>query len=93
MKLFFLEYLYPCAASNRKHKIKITSKRMKYNKVARSVSLRGQCHEIFGFRFSTWISFPQTPDYTIRAVANFFPEILAAQGAQPGWQKWKKSSI
>jgi hypothetical protein len=30
--------------------------------------LKGQCHEIFNFRFSTWISFPQAPDYIIRAV-------------------------
>jgi hypothetical protein len=43
------------------------------------VGLKGQCHEIFDFRFSTWISFPQAPDYTIRAVSNFF-EIFAAQG-------------
>jgi hypothetical protein len=34
--------------------------------------LKGQCHEIFDFRFSTWISFPKAPDYTIRAVFNFF---------------------
>ncbi len=26
--------------------------------------LKGQCHEIFDFRFTTWISFPQAPDYT-----------------------------
>jgi hypothetical protein len=39
--------------------------------------LKGQCHEIFDFRFSTWIRFPQAPDYTFRAVTNFF----AAQGA------------
>jgi hypothetical protein len=34
--------------------------------------LKGQCHEIFDFRFSTRISFLQAPDYTIRAVSNFF---------------------
>jgi len=28
-------------------------------------SLKGQCHEIYEFRFSTCISFPQAPDYTI----------------------------
>jgi hypothetical protein len=33
--------------------------------------LKGQCHEIFNFRFSTWIRFPQAPDYTIRAVQKF----------------------
>ena len=34
-------------------------------------SLKGQYHEIFDFRFSTWISFPQAPDYIRRAVSNF----------------------
>jgi hypothetical protein len=34
--------------------------------------LKGKCQEIFDFRLSTWISFPQAPDYTIRAVSNFF---------------------
>ncbi len=33
--------------------------------------LKGQCHEIFDFRFSIWIGFPQAPGYTIRAVSNF----------------------
>jgi hypothetical protein len=37
-----------------------------------SLKLKGQCHEIFNFRFSTWNSFPQAHDYTIRAVLNFF---------------------
>jgi hypothetical protein len=48
--------------------------------------LKGQCHEIFDFRFSTWIRFPQAPDYTIRAVSNFlrkFAEIFGAQDAPP----------
>ncbi len=34
--------------------------------------LKGQCHEIFDFRFSIWISLPQAPDYTIRAISIFF---------------------
>jgi hypothetical protein len=49
-------------------------------------ALKGQRHEIFDFRFSTWISFSQAPDYTIRAVSNFFhkfAEIFAAQDAPP----------
>ncbi len=36
--------------------------------------LKGQCQKTFDFRFSTWINFPQAPDYTIRwrgAVSNF----------------------
>ncbi len=38
--------------------------------------LKGQCHEIFCFWFSSWISFPQAPEYTIRAVSNFFENSL-----------------
>ena len=37
-----------------------------------SHDLKGQCHEIFCFWFFSWISFPQAPEYTIRAVSNFF---------------------
>jgi hypothetical protein len=33
--------------------------------------IKGQCHEIFDFRCFLWISFPQAPEYTIRAVLNF----------------------
>ncbi len=33
--------------------------------------LKGQCHEIFCFWFFSWISFPKSPEYTIRAVSNF----------------------
>ncbi len=35
-------------------------------------NLKGQCHEIFCFWFSSWTSSPQASDYTIRAVSNFF---------------------
>ncbi len=35
-------------------------------------ALKGQCHEIFCFWFFSWISFPQAPEYTIRAVSIFF---------------------
>ncbi len=34
--------------------------------------LKGQCLEIFDFWFFSWISFPQAPEYTIRAVSIFF---------------------
>jgi hypothetical protein len=40
--------------------------------------------EVFDLRFSSWISFPQASDYTIRAVFEFFrnfTEIFTAQGA------------
>ncbi len=33
--------------------------------------LKGLCHKIFCFWFFSWISFPQAPEYTIRAVSNF----------------------
>ncbi len=45
--------------------------------------------------FFSWISFPQAPEYPVRAFSNFswwFSEIFAAQGAPPGG-KWKKSSF
>ncbi len=34
--------------------------------------LKGQCPEIFNFWFFSRISFPQSPEYTMRAVSNFF---------------------
>jgi hypothetical protein len=37
-----------------------------------SLILKGQCHEIFDFRFSTWISFSQALGYTIETILNFF---------------------
>jgi hypothetical protein len=37
-------------------------------------SLKGQCHEIFDFSFFSGISFPQAPEYTIRAI--FFLQIF-----------------
>jgi hypothetical protein len=55
-------------------------------RICTSCSLKGQCHEIFDFRFFTWISFPPASDDTIKAVSNFFrkfAEIFAAQGASP----------
>ena len=38
----------------------------------RELELKGQCHEIFDFCFFSWISFPQAPEYTNRAVSIFF---------------------
>ncbi len=34
--------------------------------------LKGECHKIFCFWFSSWISFPPAPEYPIRTVSNFF---------------------
>ncbi len=36
------------------------------------MSLKGQCHEIFCFRFFSWITFPQAPENNIRIILNFF---------------------
>ncbi len=36
------------------------------------VPLKGQCHKILDFRFFSWISFPQAPEYTIRAVSYMY---------------------
>ncbi len=47
------------------------------------IMLKGQCHEIFDFRFFSWFSFPQAPEYTVRAILNF-PKIcddVRSQGA------------
>ncbi len=41
-------------------------------RVPRVSTLRGQCHEIFCFRFFSWTSFPQALEYTVRAISNFF---------------------
>ncbi len=46
-------------------------------------SLKGQCHEIFRFRFFSSISFPPAPEYPIRTVSKFFEkfaEIFPGQG-------------
>ncbi len=37
--------------------------------------LKGVWHEIFGFRFFSWISVPQAPKYSIGAILNFFGDI------------------
>ncbi len=34
--------------------------------------LKGQCHEIFCFRFLSWITFPQAPDNNFKIISNFF---------------------
>jgi hypothetical protein len=52
----------------------------------RNAPLKGQCHEIFDFWFFSWISFHQSPEFTIQALSNFFwkfAEIFATLGAPP----------
>ncbi len=34
--------------------------------------LKRQCHEIFCFRFFSWITFPQAPENNSRVISNFF---------------------
>ncbi len=55
--------------------------------------LKGQCHEIFEFRFSTWIGFPQAPDYTIRAVTNFSQLSSRCTTGVVNGGKWEKFAI
>ncbi len=45
--------------------------RKKYLRI-RNTHLKGQCHEIFCFRFFSWITFPQAPENNIRIISNFF---------------------
>jgi hypothetical protein len=48
-----------------------------------SVPLKGQCHKIFDFGFSTWTSFPQLYHLVCFDFFLKFAEIFAAQGAPP----------
>ncbi len=36
------------------------------------VRLKGECHEIFCFRYFAWITFPQAPENYKRVISNFF---------------------
>ncbi len=64
-----------------------------------TIFLKGQCHEIFRFCFFSWFSFPHAPDYTIRAVSNFFEnsprysQLKVCHRCR--WHRWQmeKSSI
>jgi hypothetical protein len=59
--------------------------------------LKGQCREIFNCWFFSWISFPQAPEYTIRAVSNFFEHSLRylqhKVHHQCHWHQWQKEKI
>ncbi len=61
------------------------------------VSLKGQCHEIFDFWFFSWISFPQAPEYTIRAVSNFFKNSRRYSQLKVHhrccWHRWQMEKI
>jgi hypothetical protein len=62
--------------------------------------IKGTVPRDFDFRFSTWISFPQAPDYTVRAVSNFFENSRRYSqlkdyhtGVIDTGGKWKKCQI
>ncbi len=61
--------------------------------------LEGQCYEISDFWLFSWNSFPQAPEYTVRAVSNFSKisgDICSSRCTTSDVDtggKWKKSSI
>ncbi len=61
------------------------------------MSLKGQCHEIFDFCFFSWISFPQAPEYTNRAVSNFFENSRRYSQLRVNhrcrWHRWQMAKI
>ena len=61
------------------------------------IRLKGQCHEIFDFCFFSWISFPQAPEYTNRAVSNFFENSRRYSQLKVHhrcrWHRWQMAKI
>ncbi len=61
------------------------------------MTLKGQCHEIFDVWFFSWISFPQAPEYTIRAVSNFFENSRRYSQLKVHhrchWHRWQMEKI
>ncbi len=59
--------------------------------------LKGQCHEVFDFCFFSWISFPQAPEYTNRAVSNFFENSRRYSQLKVyhrcRWHRWQMAKI
>ncbi len=55
--------------------------------------LKGQCHEIFCFRFFSWITFPQAPKNNIRVISNFsensrrYSQVKMHHRCQ--WHRWQ----
>ncbi len=68
-----------------------------YINFAFEFTFKGQCHEIFDFWFFSWISFPQSPEYTMRAVSNFFEnsrrysQLKVCHWRQ--WHRWQMQKI
>ncbi len=63
-------------------------KLVRFNSFLLYFCLKGQCHEIFDFWFFPWISFPQAPEYTIRAVSNFFENSWRYSQQVHHWCRW-----
>ncbi len=65
--------------------------------VLNNVYLKGQCHEIFDFCFFSWISFPQAPEYTNRAISNFFENSRRYKQLKVHhrcrWHRWQMAKI
>ncbi len=56
----------------------------------RTVPLKGQCHEIFCFRFYSWIIFPQAPDNNVRIISNFLENLRRySQVKVHHWCRWQ----
>ncbi len=47
-------------------------KKKQKSKISWHCPFKGQCHEIFCFRFFSLITFPQAPKNDIRVISNFF---------------------
>ncbi len=55
----------------------------------------GQCHEIFCFRFFSWIIFPQAPEMDVRVISKFFANLqrylqVKVRYQQHRWQIWHR---
>jgi hypothetical protein len=55
--------------------------------------LKGQCHEIFCFRFFSRIIFPQARENNVRVILNFFRKFAEIFGYQVAPQVEKKGTI
>ncbi len=70
---------------------------MDLNQIKSEQLWKGQCHEIFDFWFFSWISFPQAPEYTIRAVSNFFENLRRYSQLKMDhrcrWHRWQMKKI
>jgi hypothetical protein len=73
--------------------------RSNFDRNISAACLKGQCHEIFYFRFSTWISFPKPlviPLGPFRIFLKILGDIRSSRyttGVIDTGGKWKKSSI